>query len=207
MAVIPEDPEELPTEALVGEGHLNFNGSSDYAFTASKLVGQTTSFSISARVRLAAQCANEQVVMSQPGTNVSRFEVRCLATPQGNRWQLVLNDVDQVGSAQTIVTDNTHAPDPSLAKGEHLAVTYNGLTGEVKLYVRGELALSAIATLTTAWNGSDGGIQIGRALTGAGAGLYNRFFSGDIDEVRIYTGVIDETTVAQLSSTTALPDL
>ncbi|GAA1394197.1 LamG domain-containing protein [Catellatospora coxensis] len=207
LAVIPEDPEELPTEALVGEGHLNFNGSSDYAFTASKLVGQTTSFSISARVRLAAQCANEQVVMSQPGTNVSRFEVRCLATPQGNRWQLVLNDVDQVGSAQTIVTDNTHAPDPSLAKGEHLAVTYNGLTGEVKLYVRGELALSAIATLTTAWNGSDGGIQIGRALTGAGAGLYNRFFSGDIDEVRIYTGVIDETTVAQLSSTTALPDL
>lgn len=204
------DPEDIFAEpALVGAGHMVLDGVSAYAASPTALVGQTRSFSVAVRAKLAASCAGDQVVLSQPGAKVSRFLLRCVTVNGQMRWQLNLLDNDAVNGSGTVLVDDVHLPDPDDTDGQHLVVTYNAFTDDVFLYVDGELALSAQGTNVGTWNGPDNGVQVGRALLDGSqqSPVYGGYFSGLIDEVRVYSGVLDPTTVIRLASTTAQSDL
>ncbi|WP_203692970.1 LamG domain-containing protein [Catellatospora coxensis] len=210
-ALMVPDPDDLFAEpALVGAGHMVLDGGDDYAASSKPLVGQTGSFSVAARARLAAACASDQVVLSQPGAEVSRFQVKCVDIGGGQpRWQLSVAAGDDTATATTVVVDDTHLPDPSDPLGQHLVVTYNAFTKDVLLYVNGELAASAKGSHTPVWDGPDNGVQVGRALLDGTTATptYGGYFSGVLDEVRVYSGVLAETTVIRLASTTAQSDL
>ncbi|MEU8001038.1 LamG domain-containing protein [Catellatospora sp. NPDC049111] len=208
MTPDPDDPFAEP--ALVGAGHMVLDGGDDYAASGQALVGQTGSFSVAARARLAAACTSDQVVLSQPGAKTSRFQVKCVDIGGGQlRWQLTVAAGDDAATSTTVVVDDTHLPDPGNTLGQHLVVTYHAFTKEVRLYVDGELAASAQGTHDPVWNGPDKGVQVGRALLDGTTTTptYGGYFSGVLDEVRVYSGVLDAVTVIRLASTTAQSDL
>lgn len=76
----------------------------------------------------------------------------------------------------------------------HLAATRNGTTGQMRLYVNG--LLDGTVTGSTGLLHANGRINIG------GNTLDARYFSGDIDDVRIYSRVLSATEVANLSTQT-----
>jgi hypothetical protein len=193
-----QDPFGVP--ALVGTGHLVLDGTDDHAVTASPVATTDGSFTVSVRVRLAAAgCGRDMAVVSQAGTQASGFVIRCGA---GNRWQAVLPRSDTAGAAADVITDDQVVPDASAA-GTHLALTYNALTDEARLYVNGQLAGSARVQHTETF-AAGGGLQVGRARVD---GAFGQYFAGVVDDVRVYAGVADASTIQRLSLLTEQPDL
>lgn len=195
-------PDTWPDPALVGDGHLVLTGAGD-ARTTSPVAGVTGSYSVSVRVRPAAVCVagHNQAVLSQPGANASRFILRCAVTGNGPRWQLVLVNNDATNAGQKVITDDTRAPSPTQSQGQLLTFTVNQFTGEVRFYVDGVLAESAKnQTFSSAWTGTaDGGLRIGSAIAD-GTGAASDPFSGLVDEVRVYSGVLDPSIVQLLNA-------
>ncbi|WP_176738539.1 LamG domain-containing protein [Micromonospora pallida] len=202
------DPDGFPppTEtALVGAGHLVLDGVDDYADTAT---GASTAgnYSVTARVKLASDCNRDMAVLSQAGVHTSAYTVRCRLDGAMPRWELVLPDGDEAGSpSQTLVFDDQRLAtvEQGGADGQHLALTYNGFLNEVRLYVDGQLAVSAKAPHHATWP-AGGGLQIGRSRHDDAWGDH---FAGVVDEVRVYDGVLDEVTVRALANPTEQPDV
>ncbi|MEV4539348.1 LamG domain-containing protein [Asanoa sp. NPDC049518] len=191
---------------LVGAGHMNLNGTDEYASTSLPLVGTTGSYSVTTRAKLAADCTSNQVVLSQPGVNVSRFVVRCADIGGGQRrWQLAMAETDSATTAWTVVTNDLVIPDPADTDGSHLAVVYNAIAERVQLYVDGQLTAAANVPHHAAEFGADKGLQVGRALTGPQS--YGSYFSGVLDEVRVYAGALDPVTIIRLASLTPQSDI
>jgi hypothetical protein len=109
---------------------------------------------------------------------------------------------DTDGAAEVRAVDDRTLPgtDPT---GQHLALVYNAVTNEAKLYVNGELATTAVVAHAAPWNAT-GGLQIGRALID---GAWRESFGGVVDDVRVYAGAADAATVARLASLTEQPEL
>ncbi|WP_281903949.1 LamG-like jellyroll fold domain-containing protein [Phytohabitans aurantiacus] len=190
---LPQDP-ILDPPALVGDGHLLLDGVDDHAATAGPVTATKDSFTVTARVRLAAAAPGRAMaVLSAPGVNTSAFVVRY--SPGSDAWELVLPHADQRGDvATTSLIDDQRVPsaDPS---GQHLAVVYDGFADEIRLYVDGQLADSAVAPHPGYWNAT-GGLQVGRALVD---GAWGEHFAGAIDDVRVYSGAADATVVQLLA--------
>jgi hypothetical protein len=207
---VPEpDPEEPPPDvppppALLGTGHLALGGGVDDAVTTVPMLGLSGSYSVTARVRIAATCTagHPQAVIAQPGANASRFVIRCAMTDNGPRWQLVLVRNDRTDAGQVVVTDDSHLPDPSRSDGQLLALTYNAVTDIVNFYVDGHLAESAKdRAYDDTWTGvTDGGLRVGSALSD-GTGSVPDHFSGLVDDVRLYAGVLDAEMITVLNAT------
>ncbi|NUT36388.1 MAG: LamG domain-containing protein [Hamadaea sp.] len=196
-------PEEPPAPALVGAGHLILGGGSDDAITTAPIIGLTGSYSVSLRVRVATACTSghNQAVISQPGANASRFIVRCGWTTNGPRWQLVLVYDDRTNAGQKVITDEIHTPDPNKSDGHLLAFTFNEYSGEARLYVDGQPSISGTQTFVPTWTGTtDGGLILGAAKPD-GTGATPDHFSGLIDDVRIYSGVLSSEWITFLNST------
>ncbi|MFD4538886.1 LamG-like jellyroll fold domain-containing protein [Streptomyces bauhiniae] len=190
------DPDCVPPAApLWGDGNLVLNGTSAYATRAG--TGPFTaqdSFTVTARARLAAANPTaDETVMSLAGAKGSAIKVRYLAS--SGRWQLVVTSADTTSPVTTVLLDNADPP-ASDGDGDHLALVYNAVFGDVHLYVNGTAV--AQASWDNTWDFSTTSLQVGRALTGMTAGEY---FSGAVDEVRMYQGPLDAslvTTVAVL---------
>jgi hypothetical protein len=69
--------------------------------------------------------------------------------------------------------------------------------------VDGQLAGSARAVHSSAWDAT-GGLQVGRAFID---GVWREYLAGAVDEVRVYSGVLDATTIQQLNQLVELPEL
>jgi hypothetical protein len=192
------DPIGAP--ALVGDGHLVLDGIDDHAATATAVADTAGSFTVTARVRLASLPAGRAMaVLSQTGNRASGFVVRLSAA---GRWELALPSRDADGATVVTASDDQHLPITDAA-GQHLALVYNAVTDEARLYVDGELALSAVVTHSSPW-AAGGAFQVGRARVD---GVWRDHLAGVVDEVRVYTGVVDTVTVQRLASLTAQPDL
>jgi hypothetical protein len=80
---------------------------------------------------------------------------------------------------------------------EFLTVVYDEAADELRLYVSGTYADdTATVADTDAWPGT-GTLQVGRTVTTDGGGT--DYLAGDIDEVRTYRGVLDDSYLAWLS--------
>ncbi|MEU1040186.1 LamG-like jellyroll fold domain-containing protein [Streptomyces sp. NPDC005551] len=183
------DPDCLPpAEPLWGDGHLALNGTSAYASRAAGLLTAEDSFTVTARARLAAANPSaNQTVMSVSGTNGSAVSVKYSAADR--RWQLTVTSADAATAVTTTVLDNGDVPS-SEGDGDHVALVYNAVFGDVLLYVNGVAV--ATAPWDNTWDFTKTSLQVGRSLKGATASEY---FAGAVDEVRMYQGPLDASLV------------
>ncbi|GAA0522461.1 hypothetical protein Ade02nite_81800 [Paractinoplanes deccanensis] len=194
---------ELP---LIGAGEMILDGADDRARTAGPVVPTASSFSVSAYVRLAGpECAGGQTVLSQAGTRNSAFRIRC--TPN-DTWEVVVPNADAAPTASLTVTPRGDDEGPGSAPtseigGQHIAIVYDAHTRELKLYVAGEPVASETVAPDALFTAS-GGLQVGRALIN---GQYGEYFAGVVDDVRVYGGVLDDTTVQLLAQSEEQPQL
>ncbi|WP_406305077.1 LamG domain-containing protein [Streptomyces sp. NBC_00885] len=197
------DPDPLvgDTAALVGDGHLLLAGDGGYASTVTAPITGGTSFTVSARAQLTSlDPEKSQTVLSLPGVNANRFAVRYRADAEGGKWELVVAKTDTAGAEVKSFADDQELPDTG-GSGQHLAVVYDAVANEIRLYVQGQLAATAHGVDTTLWTAS-GGLQVGRSAIGD-----SEFFAGALDEVRAYTGAADPVRVRQMAVLTAQPQL
>lgn len=194
----PADP-LFDTAALVGDGNLVLDGDGDYASTATAPVTGNTSFTVSARAQLTSlDPEKSQTVLSLPGANANRIQVRYQAATQ--QWELAVAKTDAAGAQVVTYTDDQELPDTG-GSGQHLAVVYDAFANSVRLYVEGQLVAGAYGKDDTLWSAT-GGLQVGRSLRGA-----SEYFAGAVDEVRVYSGAADPVAVQQMAALTALPDM
>ncbi|MFC8512328.1 LamG domain-containing protein [Streptomyces sp. NPDC057257] len=194
----PADP-LFDTAALVGDGNLVLDGDGDYASTATAPVTGNSSFTVTARAQLTSlDPEKSQTVLSLPGANANRLQVRYQAATQ--QWELAVARSDAAAPEVVTFTDDQELPDTG-GSGQHLAVVYDAFANSVRLYVEGQLVAGAYGTDDTLWSAT-GGLQVGRSLRGA-----SEYFAGAIDEVRVYSGAADQTAVQQMAALTALPDM
>src|SRR5438132_30793 len=98
------------------------------------------------------------------------------------------------------VTDVTSAITPTPGAWQHVAITWNAATSEVKFYLNGALAQTVInASVVNAPLDSDN-LLVGFWL---GGGSY---FAGAMDELRVYNRVLSETGILALYSLTVAND-
>ncbi|KOV50719.1 laminin G [Streptomyces sp. AS58] len=179
------DPEcTPPAQPVWGGGHMALNGTNAYATRAAGPLTAQDSFTVTARARLAAaNPAADQTVVSLAGARGSAIKVKYLAA--SNRWQLVVTDADSASPVTTTGLDQTSLPSAE-GDGDHLAVVYNAVFGDVVLYVNGVAA--AQVAWDNAWDFTTTSLQVGRSLTATAASEY---FSGAVDEVRMFQGPLD----------------
>ncbi|MEW2164124.1 LamG-like jellyroll fold domain-containing protein [Streptomyces sp. NPDC007084] len=125
------------------------------------------------------------------GAKNSAIKVKYVAASA--RWQLVVTSPDSASPLATALLDNVDAPS-SQGDGNHLALVYNAVFGDALLYVNGTDV--ARAAWDNTWDFSATSLQVGRALTGTAASEY---FSGAIDEVRMYQGPLNASVVATVA--------
>ncbi|MEU5163912.1 LamG-like jellyroll fold domain-containing protein [Streptomyces sp. NPDC020875] len=191
------DPTCVPYTPLRGDGHLELAGTGAYADRGPGLLKPTAGFTITARARLGSIGGTaDQTVLSLPGTQKSAALVRFDAA--ADRWQLAVTSRDLVFSTTT--TSQAPGSLPSVTgRGDHLALAYNALFGEIRLYVNGVWSGESVPWIHN-WDLSTTGLDIGRNGAGSQTGEY---FSGALDEVRVFHGALDQSliqTVAGLES-------
>ncbi|WP_330175447.1 LamG domain-containing protein [Streptomyces sp. NBC_01498] len=205
IRLAPTDPLSPDPFPMVGAGDLMLDGDGDYASTATPPVTGATSFTVAARAQLTSLDAERpQTVLSLPGTAANRLAVRYRPGPDAETppmWELSVAGTDSATAPQTVFRDDQDLPDID-SPGQHLAVVYDAFANEIRLYVNGSLADSAHGADDTLWSAT-GGLQVGRSALGGGS----EYFAGAIDEVRVYGGAVDSTTIQQLAGPMALPDL
>ncbi len=185
----PLDPDcASPAEPLWGDGHLALNGTDAYATRAAGMLAKEDSFTLTARARLAtAGATTDQTVISLAGTNGSAVKVKYSAS--ADRWQLVATDGDTAPATVTTATAQGVLPSNE-GDGDHLALVYSAVFGDVLLYVNGTLAVQV--PWDNAWDFTATSLQVGRTLTGSTGADY---FAGAVDELRVYRGALDASIV------------
>ncbi|MFI6285030.1 LamG domain-containing protein [Streptomyces sp. NPDC051018] len=187
-----------------------------YAATATPPLPGTGSFSVTARVRLSSDTATtRQAVLALPGDTTNRFVVRFTASEGGlpGHWELAVPS--EAGSETPAAVARAYADgNPHEGIGQFVTVTYDALTQRLSLYVDGAMAEPRPGTsppvsghvdgVAMTWPAT-GGLQVGRARTGAGT--WGDHLSGDVDDVRIYNGVLDRSTIGRLADNHTKPAL
>ncbi|WNI29665.1 LamG domain-containing protein [Streptomyces sp. ITFR-6] len=185
----PECVESAPEEPMWGDGHLLLNGTDAYATRAAGLLSKQDSFALTARARLSSVSpTKDQTVLALSGVRGSAVTVGYSAAD--SRWVLTITDADSAAPVTTTVKATGFLPSTG-AKGDHLALVYSAVFGDVVLYVNG--VESARAPWDNTWDFTTTSMQVGRKLTGATSGS---FLSGAVDEVRLFQGALDASLVA-----------
>ncbi len=174
------------TAGRIGGG-ARFSGSDGVLGTAQPVLRTDMSFSVSAWVRLTGASAFFSAV-TQDGVRNSGFYLR------------YEGDLDRWGFGMVTTDNDTEVLHRAVSTGPprynvwtHLLGVYDQTAGELRLYVDG--VLQGTAAHTNAWNAT-GGLQIGR---GKWRGFLLDYWSGDIDDVRTYQGVVPAETIAELA--------
>ncbi|MCW3816203.1 LamG domain-containing protein [Micromonospora sp. DR5-3] len=176
-----QDSRVLGTHQTNGKDwSVKFDGTDDEAKTPASVIDTTRSFSVAAWVRPDAVTG---VVVSQPGTNKSPFELQYFPTKQ--RWCFVAYGSDTVNGAATVSPACTLDP-VQLNVWTHLTGVYDaGSSTPLSLYVNG--VRKGTGTLSAPAWASTGPLTIGASRNGTATG----FFNGAMSEVRVWDRVID----------------
>ncbi|GLU50537.1 LamG-like jellyroll fold domain-containing protein [Nocardiopsis ansamitocini] len=186
--------------ALIGSGHLVLDGTDGHAFVPAAPTATDGSFTLSVRARLASAAPEQPMtVLSQAGQNQNQLELGY--SPDLGRWELALTDSDGATAETTTIGYDTTQPSSEYS-GDHLAVVYDAFAREIRFYVNAQLAGNT-AVAHTSW-AATGPLSLGRALS---SGDWSQYFSGAVDDVRVYAGAADITTIGLLSLIEEQPDL
>lgn len=209
----------LDNGARLGTGWIDFSGLEldgidDHAAT-SVPVDTSGSFTVTGWAQAAAAPDGPVSLASAAGATTSAFNIRYV--PEGNdgagRWQIHMPGSDTTGATVATV-DNGQFFD--VRDWNHLALTYDGFSKELTLYVNGLAAHTVCADADgdgepdqagcedllpwaeDALSFTAGGqLHIGRAKVTGGA--FGEYFSGAIDDVWALQGALSENQVAWLA--------
>ncbi|RJQ70248.1 LamG domain-containing protein [Pseudonocardiaceae bacterium YIM PH 21723] len=177
------------TDSLVGGGNgaVNFNGRDGSAATGRPVIESGTNFSVTAWVRMTAD-GTAQTVVAQDGERASGLYLQY--SKSFNRWSFTVTAGDSDGTDGTqVVSDQA----PRLGVWTHLAGTFDAANKVARLYVNArEVGKSEVPN---PWSGA-GATTIGRAKW---QGRSTDYFTGDIDDVRIWDRRIYESEIAEIA--------
>ncbi|MCW8095797.1 LamG domain-containing protein [Streptomyces tauricus] len=226
-ATTPDDTAEgntmtLHSGAKAGPGFIDFggvelDGADDYGATSRMPVDTTGSFTVTAWAQASATPEDEVALVSADGTRISAFAVRYApdaTDPEGlGRWRLSLPAQDSDAAAMS-EADNGNFND--VRDWNHLAVVYDGLAKEMRLYVNGNLEEVACAdadgdaapdqggcTDLVPWAENAlsfkaaGALQVGRAKQ---AGTFGEYFPGLVDDVWAFEGPLTDAQIEKLAA-------
>ncbi|MFI0719142.1 LamG-like jellyroll fold domain-containing protein [Streptomyces sp. NPDC021224] len=206
-------------DSMVGTGSLVLDGTSNgYASTTATPIHTDSSYTVSAWVSTPARPTKPVTVLSASGKTANGFAVRYVpdsADPaDAGSWQLTTAKDD---SATAVVSTASHTSFQDNGAWDHIAVVYDLMAGQTRLYVNGQLQAALCAdsdddgtpddascTESVSWNSSvlpfdaTYGLQLGRAKTGATT--WGEFWPGVIDDVWAFGGVASDTQIAALAS-------
>ncbi|MFC4336594.1 LamG domain-containing protein [Salininema proteolyticum] len=161
-----------------------------YASTADSVVRTDESFTVSAWVKLDARDSN-QVVVSQTTDQEASFYLAYYA--RTDKWQFALKDMDGDTASWTTV-DSLETPE--IGRWYHVAGAYDLGSNKISLYVDGSLVAQDHGPAHP-WHG-DGQFLLGAA--GDAEGDRWSYMSGALDEVRVWSGVLDQFAIADMAS-------
>ncbi|MEV4411977.1 LamG-like jellyroll fold domain-containing protein [Catellatospora sp. NPDC049609] len=176
-----------------GAGHtgtgLRLDGVDDYVATAGQVLHTDQSFTVSVWARPSSLTAAYQVFLAQQSDGTYPGFLLYWSTDSGGQWKFRMN------ASATDNTQNTYAtaaaPNPTTAY-HHLVGVVDAQKREMRLYVDGTLAMtSPLHAGWVPWD-STGPLLIGRGHTVNGDP--NNWYAGDVDEVRLYQGVVTDLT-------------
>ncbi|MCX4596849.1 LamG domain-containing protein [Streptomyces sp. NBC_01549] len=168
-----------------GSGAAKLNGTSAYLSTSGAVLDTTKSFTVSAWARLTKKDVN-YTVLSQAGTNASGFQL--YYSTAYNAWIFNRHQTDVTDPA---ITRSIGTKPPVLNAWTHLAGVYDAAGQTLQLYVNGVPQGNPVP-FTTPWK-APGNLQVGR-LWHAATG--KEYFSGTIDEVKVWSRALADTEVA-----------
>jgi hypothetical protein len=171
------------TVGKIGAG-LSFNGSSTTLDIHQSVLNTAASFTVAAWVQ-PFDLGTWHTAVSQDGNNVSGFYLQ--STPTGQfAFSLVNEDSTSGSTVRALSTFN-----PVVNTWYHLVGVYNAASGQSSLYVNG--VLQSTESVPATWN-AGGETVIGRAKWGGNVD----FWSGNLDDVRLYTRALSATDISNL---------
>jgi hypothetical protein len=164
----------------------------------------TKAFTVAAWVRFADLAANDfQTVISQAGTNISRFQLQYRKDANGGAggFCFTMRTADVAGTSPTSACAVPVNWPVEEGQWVHLAGVYNPAAGTILVYVMGDLLNCggdvAQANFSSTWSAT-GSFVIGRANNGSG-GTAADWLVGNVDAVHAYQRVLAETEICQLA--------
>lgn len=180
-------------DVRVGRGDaLRFDGVEGHAATTSPVVRTDQSFTVTAWAR-PRKSGGYYTVAAQEGTQASAFYLQYTAF--SNRWAFSVTDAD---SADPAFRSAESGGPPDLDKWTHLAGVYDAAAGTITLYVNGVADPRVGSVTARLWN-APGPFTVGRSTFN---GVPGNFWPGDIDDVRVVSGVLRPEQLKNLTEQT-----
>ncbi|GHF76293.1 hypothetical protein GCM10018790_62790 [Kitasatospora xanthocidica] len=193
-------------------GTLLLDGTAGYAATASTPLHTGQSFTLAGWANTAGVPTRDMTVLSVSGANNSAVTLRWHALgndangqPTG-QWQAEVRDSDANGAVRTLTA---HTKASSVQENwTHLAVSYDAFADRLVLYVNGQPenqgcpdATPGCVPLVSSTGApqpyeAGGGVQFGRNRA---AGAWGEYFSGELDDVWLYQGVLSHAQIVKLA--------
>ncbi|TDD61353.1 LamG domain-containing protein [Kribbella antibiotica] len=184
----------LPAPTGPNDFALKFSGNSTTAQTgAGNIVNTRQNYSVTARVRPGTQTAR-QVVVSEDSPGQSAFTLGILsydAVAEQAIWGFTVPDPDGSGEIQAKSTPMSVDP----GEWVHLSGIYDAGSRTMRLYVDDILVATVPVPGTLPTIDGNAAFRIGHGMLN---NAYARYFTGDIEDVRIYAGAIDHSVVNTL---------
>ncbi|UVS81293.1 LamG domain-containing protein [Actinokineospora sp. UTMC 2448] len=174
--------------AVAGTGHgsVSLDGVDDHLTTSRNAVRTDHSFTVGAYVKL-AQTGGARAIASQDGQRNAGFALWY----RDGKWVFALPHADSDTSTGWDAATAPQNADATLNEWVHVMGVYDAPTGQLRLYVGGELAATAQRG-TPVWN-AGGAFRIGQTLW---QGNLVDAWSGLVDEVRVYSRALNEDEIA-----------
>ncbi|MBV1854612.1 LamG-like jellyroll fold domain-containing protein [Catellatospora tritici] len=202
----------LSGTAAFGTGHdgngVSFTGTGGQVTMSGPAVNTSQDFTMTAWVKPSDLSLGDQTVISQDGTNTSRFQLYYDAQANSNAggWCFGMRATDTnaaiaapVCATGTIQDDQGLTHQPQNGVWVHLAGVYNSAAGTLQIHVMGNPTSCSGEMVQGSFTGSwttSGSLIVGRAKAGATGAEY---FRGVVDEVRAYPKALTTTKICQLA--------
>ncbi|NNL82646.1 MAG: LamG domain-containing protein, partial [Winogradskyella sp.] len=175
---------DIIVNPFIEESKLDFDGIDDYVSTSSIIDG-LDSITLMAWVKYDITGTTMTIAGEDRACRIELYN--------GNKPRATFR-------TQGFVQINVTAPSTIPAnEWHHIATTYTNSTGDINLFVDGELvrtaSSSATATPLTVTSESNGNFEVGRRSSNI---TNQEYFKGDIDEVRLFDKVLTESQIQKI---------
>jgi hypothetical protein len=188
--VLTRDAQGQPLDAPVTDKGLSLNGTTAYAATADTVLDTSTSYTVSAWVRIDAGVSRTMTVLTQTPESGSPFGAKYIpfalsyAGGGGDIWSMSVLD-----SGGTIHKASAQRATPR-GVWTHVAGVHDAATKKISLYLNG--VLQATVDAGTAWKAT-GPLQIGRGIW---ADAYTDYLQGSADEISVWQRALTGKQIA-----------
>ena len=167
---------------------LRFDGTADYA-SAAAVVDTRQGLTVAAWVKPSG-FAHSGAVVSQAGSYGSGFSLGYSATTKS--WVFGRHKADKANPAGADLVQASAATieAPELGKWVYLTGVFDPADNMLRIFVDGK-EQGAVKYTGTIWNGADS-LQLGRARLND---KWVDLFAGDVDDVRVFAGVLDPADI------------